>query len=83
MAFVTNSAPLSQSENKINRAIPRFARVAMTPNFDSNMPTKKQPSRTEREIAAKKNHPIAKSNRPARAQNAEAEPPPRKDQNRL
>jgi len=55
----------------------------MTSNFDLDMPTKKQPSRIEREIATKKNHPIAKSNRPARGQNAEAEPPPRKDQNRL
>jgi hypothetical protein len=42
------------------------------------MPTKKQPSRKEREIAEKKNHPVAKSNRPHVAQNAEIEPPRRK-----
>jgi hypothetical protein len=44
----------------------------------SFMATKKQPSRKEREIADKKNHPVAKSSRPAIAQNAEAEPRPRK-----
>ena len=38
------------------------------------MPTKKQPTAREREIADKKNHPVAKINRPAIAQNAEAHP---------
>jgi hypothetical protein len=47
------------------------------------MPTKKQPSRREQEIANKKNHPIAKSNRRDVAQNGEEQPPRRKDQNPL
>jgi hypothetical protein len=47
------------------------------------MPTKKQPSPRERKIASGKNHPVAKSNRPATAQNGEANPPRRKQQNRL
>jgi hypothetical protein len=47
------------------------------------MPTKKQPSRREHEIANKKNHPVAKTNRPTIAQNAEVQPPRRKDQNDL
>jgi hypothetical protein len=51
--------------------------------FYPDMPTKKQPTRTEREVAARKNHPIAKSNRPARGQNAELEPPRRKDRDAL
>ncbi len=47
------------------------------------MPTKKQPSRREHEIANKKNHPVAKTNRPALGQNAEPQPARRKDQNPL
>jgi hypothetical protein len=47
------------------------------------MPTKKQSSSREREIAKGKNHPVAKSNRPHAAQNGEAQPPRRKDQNNL
>jgi hypothetical protein len=47
------------------------------------VPTKKQPTRREQEIASKKNHPIAKSNRPQISQNAEPQPPRRKDQNDL
>jgi len=47
------------------------------------MPTKKQPSRREQETASKKNHPVAKSNRPAVAQNGEPQPPRRKNQNNL
>jgi hypothetical protein len=73
-AFLT---PLIANNNSVN---PRFRGPLARFNF-SAMPTKKQPSRTEREIANKKNHPIAKSNRPAIAQNAEPQPPRRKDQN--
>jgi hypothetical protein len=47
------------------------------------MPTKKQPSRREHEIANKKNHPVAKSNRRVIAQNGEEQPPRRKGQNDL
>jgi hypothetical protein len=47
------------------------------------MPTKKQPTRKEQEIASKKNNPVAKSNRPQISQNGEAQPPRRKDQNAL
>jgi hypothetical protein len=39
------------------------------------MPTKKQPTPREREIASKKNDPVAKTNRPATAQNGESNPP--------
>jgi hypothetical protein len=38
------------------------------------MPTKKQPSAREREIASKKNHPVAKTTPVAVAQNGEAQP---------
>jgi hypothetical protein len=41
------------------------------------MPTKKRPSGREQEIANKKNHPVAKSNRPKISQNAEAQPAPK------
>jgi hypothetical protein len=45
------------------------------------MPTKKQPSRREQEIADKKNHPVAKSNRRIVAQNGEEQPARPKDRN--
>ena len=39
------------------------------------MPTKKQPTPREREIAGKKNHSVAKTSRVKVAQNGETQPP--------
>jgi hypothetical protein len=47
------------------------------------MPTKKQPTRPQREVAGKKNQPVTKTPRPAVTQNGEANPPPREEQNSL
>jgi hypothetical protein len=38
------------------------------------MPTKKQPTPREREIASKKNHPVAKTKQVAISQNGEPQP---------
>jgi hypothetical protein len=38
------------------------------------MPTKKAPSKTEREVAEKKNHPTTKTAPPAISQNGEPQP---------
>jgi hypothetical protein len=72
-------------------AIPIKANNSVNPRFHLSvhriqfalMPTKKQASRREHTIADKKNHPVSKSNRPAISQNAEPQPPRRKDQNAL
>lgn len=45
------------------------------------MPTKKQPTATEREVAKKKNDPVSKSSRPQISQNGEPQPPRPKEQN--
>jgi hypothetical protein len=55
-----------------------FSQAGATFQTGGTMPTKKEPTRREQEIATRKNHPVAKTAPPAVAQNGEAQPKKRR-----
>jgi hypothetical protein len=69
---------LSVAWRKTDARFARDTRACKVGLGGGTMPTKKQPTVREHEVARKKNHPVSKTSRVAVAQNGEAEPRPTK-----